>query len=135
MGNKRIFIDNKKCKKDDLCVKICPSGLIVRDFPDGFPIMKVDNDDLCMSCGHCVAICPHGALNHSDVDLAKCPSAIKDLNINIDQTTQFLRSRRSVRYFKTKPVDKHIIEQLIQIGRYAHKYRSRTPFSNESCLG
>ena len=77
-------------------MKICPGGLILRDLPDGFPIMPVSNSDMCMSCGHCIAVCPYGALNHSDVALEKCPPVNKELSINFEQAVQFLRSRKSV---------------------------------------
>ena len=119
MGDKKIFVDQGKCRKDDLCVKICPGGLISRAHPDGFPEMRQFDDGMCMGCGHCVAVCPHGALTHSDVRSDKCPPVKKELSINMEQTIQFLRSRRSIRFFKDKSVEKDKIESLIQIARYA----------------
>ncbi len=119
MGYKKIFIDKNLCNKDDLCVKICPGNLISRTRPDGFPVMNAIDDDLCMGCGHCVAICPHGALSHSEVNLKECPPVKKELFINPDQTIQFLRSRKSIRFFKDKPVEKEKIQRLIHIARHA----------------
>ena len=93
-------------------------------------IIKLENDEgpkivpggdaFCLRCGHCVAICPHGALSHQDVPLEKCVPLHKDHAINTDQAIQFLRSRRSIRSFKDKPVEKATLKQLIEIGSYAH---------------
>jgi len=41
------------------------------------------------------------------------------LSITSDQAVQFLRSRRSIRYFRNKPVEKNTLQQLIEIARYA----------------
>ncbi|MCX7347580.1 MAG: ATP-binding protein, partial [Alphaproteobacteria bacterium] len=43
----------------------------------------------------------------------------KDLQISEEQAVQFLRSRRSVRFFKKQPVEKEKLQRLIEIARYA----------------
>jgi len=32
---------------------------------DGFPLVAAEMEAFCLKCGHCVAICPHGALDNS----------------------------------------------------------------------
>jgi nitroreductase len=76
-------------------------------------------DDFCLRCGHCVAVCPHGALSHREVPLEVCTPIEKELVISHEQAVQFLRSRRSVRFFKDRPVEEETIRQLIEIARYA----------------
>ena len=66
-----------------------------------------------------MAVCPHGALSHSQVPITDCPALQKDLVINEEQAIQFLRSRRSIRFFKDRPVGKGTIQKLIEIARYA----------------
>jgi nitroreductase len=73
----------------------------------------------CLVCGHCVAVCPHGALSHTQVSLEDCSPIEKELVINEAQVVQFLRSRRSIRLFRDKPVEKEKIKRLIEIARYA----------------
>ena len=85
------------------------------DVPEIIP----GGEDFCLTCGHCIAVCPHGALRHSLIPLEECPAIDKALIINDEQAAQFLRSRRSIRFFKDKPVEKEKIRKLIEIGRYA----------------
>ncbi|BBO72456.1 nitroreductase [Desulfosarcina alkanivorans] len=73
----------------------------------------------CIACGHCVAVCPHGALRVTGVAIEDCPEIKKDLVLSRDQAGQFLRSRRSVRCFKDKAMDRGILKQLIETARYA----------------
>jgi nitroreductase len=72
-----------------------------------------------MTCGHCVAVCPHGALSVAGVDVEDCPPINKELVLSLGQAEQFLRSRRSIRLFKDQAMDRKTLEQLIAIARYA----------------
>lgn len=101
-----IGIDRQKCKKDGACAIECPTAIIQLQQDDGYPDMVKGGENLCLRCGHCVAVCPHGALSHQHVPLEECPSINKKLMLNEQQTVQFLRSRRSVRVFQDKPVKK-----------------------------
>jgi nitroreductase/ferredoxin len=113
-----LNIDIKKCKKDGLCVRDCPTT-IIRLPENGVPSVDPRDEGSCLECGHCVAVCPHGALSHTRIPLAASPFIQKDLRISEAQAAQFLRSRRSVRHFLDKPVEKEKILRLIEMGRYA----------------
>jgi nitroreductase/NAD-dependent dihydropyrimidine dehydrogenase PreA subunit len=114
-----LIINENKCKKDGICARECPMVLINLKDGNGFPEMVQGGEDICNSCGHCVAVCPHGALNHAWVPIENSPTIEKELDINVDQAVQFLRSRRSIRFFKKQPVEKEKLQRLIEIARYA----------------
>lgn len=114
-----LIIDEKKCKKDGICAAECPAAIIRLTGKDGFPEMVQGGEQGCLVCGHCVAVCPNGALSHRLVPIEGCPEINRDLIINEEQAVQFLRSRRSIRLFKDKPVEREKIQRLIEIGRYA----------------
>jgi nitroreductase/NAD-dependent dihydropyrimidine dehydrogenase PreA subunit len=114
-----LTIDETKCKKDGLCARECPMVIIKLKDGDGFPELAPGGEKACNNCGHCVAICPHGALNHAGVPAEGSPLIQKDLEINEDQAVQFLRSRRSIRSFKDQPVERETLQRLIEIARYA----------------
>ena len=114
-----INIDKDKCKKDGLCAAECVVGLIQLVSDDAYPEMVPDGEAFCFRCGHCVAACPHGALDHEEIPLTKSPPIKKESLINEDQAVQFLRSRRSIRSYKDLPVEKEKIQRLIEIARYA----------------
>ena len=114
-----LTIDHEKCKQDGLCAADCPMGIILLAGKGHYPEISPESESMCIRCGHCVAICPHGALDHSEVPLAACTPIDKTLAISPLQAEQFLRSRRSVRQFKDKPVEKATLQQLIETARYA----------------
>ena len=122
-----LTIDETKCKKDGLCVRECPMVIIKLKDGDGFPELAPGGDAACNDCGHCVAICPHGALDHARVPRESSPLIRKDLEINEDQAVQFLRSRRSMRSFKDQPVEREKLQRLIEIARYAPTGGNRQP--------
>ena len=114
-----LIVDEKKCKKDGICVGECPMGIIKLKDGDSFPELIPGGEQICLVCGHCVAICPHGALSHALTPVEACPVIDKNLVINEEQAVQFLRSRRSIRLFKEEPPEKEKIKRLIEIARYA----------------
>jgi len=114
-----LKIDESKCKKDGICVTECPVRLIQFKDGEGFPEMVPGGENLCFLCGHCVAVCPNGAISHEQVPIENCPPIKKDLLIDEEQALQFLRSRRSIRVYRDKPVEAEKIQRLIEIARYA----------------
>ena len=114
-----LVIDESKCKKDGVCVSECPAAIIRLKGSDACPHVRPEDEAACILCGHCVAACPHGALNHSRIPAEGCPSIQEGLMITHEQAVQFLRSRRSIRRFKDRAVERHKISRLIEIARYA----------------
>lgn len=114
-----LIIDKSKCKKDGICAGECPGGLIKLQEDTGYPAIIPGGVRGCNLCGHCVAACPQGALAHSDIPAEDCPGIKPELSINEEQAVQFLRSRRSIRVYQDKPVEKEKITRLIETARYA----------------
>jgi nitroreductase/NAD-dependent dihydropyrimidine dehydrogenase PreA subunit len=114
-----LTIDETKCKRDGICAAECPRRIITQLDSKSFPQIAETDEAYCMSCGHCVAVCPHGALSVPGVDIEDCPDIIRDLALSWDQAKQFLRSRRSIRVFKDKAMDRETLEMLIETARYA----------------
>ena len=48
-------VANGKCTSCGICAKECPAGAISKDDP------KVTDKETCISCMHCVAVCPQKA--------------------------------------------------------------------------
>ena len=114
-----LKVDETKCKKDGICANECPMVIIRMQDGETYPEMVPGGEQACLVCGHCVAVCPHGAMSHVRVPVENSPLIEKDLVISQDQAIQFLRSRRSIRHFKDQPVSKEDIQRLIEIARYA----------------
>ncbi len=114
-----LIIDQRKCKQDGFCARECPTSIIRLKEKETYPEIISGGEPSCLECGHCVAVCPHGALSHSRISIEECPPIEKKLAIDQDQAVQFLRTRRSIRVYKDMPVEKDKIQQLIEIARYA----------------
>lgn len=111
-----IQIDAERCQKCGTCVQICPN-IFAQDAKRTLPHLL--DTAHCIECGHCVAICPGEAISHSSF----LPDLIHPIQLeilpNTAQLMELLRSRRSIREFRNKPVDRALIEQMIEGARFA----------------
>lgn len=111
-----ITIDPKKCRKDGLCAVVCQK-VFVRETAGDTP--KVARPELCHSCGHCVLICPAGAIRHEEHP----PGLVHEVRTHVlpsyDQVLEMMRTRRSTRTFFDRQVEKEVIEKVIDAARYA----------------
>jgi nitroreductase/NAD-dependent dihydropyrimidine dehydrogenase PreA subunit len=114
-----LIIDESKCKRDAICVRDCAAVIIQLSGGKGFPEITPGGEPMCLECGHCVAVCPHGALSHRRISIESSPLIKDELRIGEGQAVQFLRSRRSIRHFLDKPVEKEKVQRLIEAARYA----------------
>lgn len=122
-----FVVDSKKCKKDKLCVAVCPMGIIELKQGSSVPTPADGADKLCRRCGHCVAICPQGALSHRDMTPEQCSSIRKDKQPGPEQVEQFLRSRRSIRVYQDKAIDRDTLTKLVNIACFAPSSHNTQP--------
>lgn len=124
---KLFIVDEKLCKKDGICAAECP--VMVIDFSDvkKVPIPVEGAADICINCGHCVAVCPHSALTHTFLSPQDCLDVNKDMMLDETATEHFLRYRRSIRSYKNKPVENEKLEKLIHISSYAPSGHNSQP--------
>lgn len=126
-------VDESKCNKCGLCIENCPFRAWEKDAND-IPVMKEKYE--CFSCFNCKVACPNDAISivdtyhvdggywkTEDVPLpARMPLDPKDEFGNPSEWTnveKLVFNRRSVRNFKDKPVPEHIIQRIIEAGRFA----------------
>ena len=114
-----ITIDEQKCKRDGICVAECPMHIIAQPDKDAPPQTVEGADELCINCGHCMAVCPHGALSLRGADPDTLAPVLRDAMPDPVHMDNFLRARRSVRQFKDKPVPREVIEECLEAARYA----------------
>lgn len=114
-----LVIDQERCKRDGICVKECPAQVIAMADKDAFPSEIEDAEEFCINCGHCVAVCPHGALTLLTMPLDACPPLQKDLLPGPEAMRRLLLARRSIRQYKKTPVPHDLLADLIDTARYA----------------
>jgi len=115
-----ITINRQLCRGCGSCVEVCKdSGLVIREGkaePSDEPIFG------CIGCGHCMAICPSGAIlirgrALSPEDLIPLPEDSE--TPSWQSMYNLLLKRRSIREFTGEPVERELIEKVIDAARTA----------------
>jgi len=132
-------IDKCKCHGDGLCAKVCPRSLIIFKEDRKIPLPVLGFKRLCIKCGHCVAVCPSGALSLPSMKPEDCTPIDNSLKASPEQLAQFMKTRMSVRVFKKEPVQHEVLEKLISLSDYAptglnHRQVNWTVFKNPEDL-
>lgn len=111
-----IKVDEGLCIGCGSCIRACPGSLITKE---AYPVPIPNAWDLCIDCGHCVAICPTEAMHQRSMGPEDCEPIDIHLIPKWDRVRQYLISRRSVRSYIRKPVEKDRILQLLDVARWA----------------
>jgi nitroreductase/NAD-dependent dihydropyrimidine dehydrogenase PreA subunit len=112
-----ITIDEKKCTMCGLCARACPVGIIVLDEGSPGTIDKIEKG--CITCGHCVSVCPTAALSHCRMSPGDCSPIAPDWRLTPKRMEQLVKGRRSIRRYRPEPVDRAVLETLLDMVRYA----------------
>ena len=110
-----ITIDEKKCTNCGLCIPVC----VRRILQEGERSAEIIDPAMCLYCGHCKAVCPTDApqFSEGDEEFRSVPS--KEEIPSPAPFFRFLRSRRSLRLYQDRPVEKEKLKMLIEAGRFA----------------
>ena len=124
----RLFsVDPEKCNRDGICVETCPMQIIALKDSEAVPEPTEDADSFCVNCGQCVAVCPTGAFSLKTMTPETCPSINREWLLDGERAEQFLRSRRSIRTYTDKTVDRELLVRLIKIARCAPSGHNTQP--------
>jgi len=113
----RIEIDRGICDREGLCAQVCP-WVLGQESPNSVPTVAHPHE--CILCGHCVAVCPTGAITHLDMDAKNFLPTQPGQIVSPDTLQLFLRRRRSVRnYNQRRKVKRSVVEKMIGVARYS----------------
>lgn len=108
-----IQIDEKKCIGCGACEKDC--------FFQAIQVKENKANVLkdCFHCGHCVAVCPAGAVSMPDYPMEDVKEyRAEDFSMDAEQLLNFIQFRRSVRQFKKKSLPHAEIARILEAGRF-----------------
>lgn len=112
----RFKIDTALCTSCGLCSAECPSLII--DGSKGIPFIKDGKEGNCIRCQHCLAICPTSALSIHGKDPKDSMLVSKEIP-QAASMERLIKTRRSVRKFVERTLDKDVIDELLQTSAYA----------------
>lgn len=110
-----VSIDYEKCTGCSLCVQVSPRCFSMT----GDKVTLLVDEASCVLCGHCVAVCPSGALTHHVMDMGNFLDVSERPLMDTDDFIQLIRERRSHRAFLDKKIPKEHLKKLIDTVRYA----------------
>jgi len=105
------------CTQCGTCVATCPAAVFVQKNGQGVP--EVVRKASCIACGHCAAVCPVDAVDHSKFPEGTLLPINRTAIPSCEQTMELLRSRRSVRVFSDKPVQREELVEILEAARMA----------------
>ncbi len=115
----KVTIDSERCKKDGLCAMICPDAVIQQNEKATVPKISDEHMARCIACGQCMAICRHGAISHSEFPATTIKPIQFEQMPTTEQVLALLKTRRSIRAFRDKPLAKDTLETIINGARFA----------------
>lgn len=109
-----IRIDERRCIRCGLCERDCISGVFVLDGDLPIPL----HPERCNRCSHCIAVCPKRAVLHDGFPAAP-PRRVQRRYLLSRAYRETAMSRRSIRRYRGEPVPRELIEELLDLARYA----------------
>jgi len=106
---------------------VCPNRIIQRRTNNDYPACVEGGAEICIDCHHCVAACPGGALSVGGIGRNDCLEFDKGIAIRFDQIAHLVRTRRSIRHYSDKPLEDQMIEQLLDVARWAPSAKNGLP--------
>ncbi len=122
-----ITVDPERCERDGICADVCPARIIELPEDGRPPFVSETLEGFCIGCGHCVAVCPVGALDHEQMKSDACPPVRREIIPDRETAAHFLRARRSIRAYRDRPVEKETLEKLIGTAAHAPSGHNRQP--------
>jgi len=108
----KIIIDQNKCTGCGDCATDCTRHTLeMRDSK----ARVLDGD--CLLCGHCLAVCPAGAVRMEGIGDEILEADDAAWRLDADALKAHLKMRRSIRQYKQIPVEREKIEAIIEAGR------------------
>ncbi|MBN2054739.1 nitroreductase family protein [bacterium] len=115
----KATVDHSACILCGRCIEICPGKCLV--MKDRLIENRVSNLG-CIGCGHCMMVCPEHCISItgrdiSSADLVELPAP--DSVASVEALEALLQTRRSVRFFKDRPLEPFLLDRIVAMAATA----------------
>lgn len=110
---KEHLINPATCTNCERCIAVCPAMILTKD-PSGNVCFNPDRISLCVYCGHCMAMCTSDAISITGIE---DPGNFREMPASVpghDELMNLMLTRRSVRFFKEKPVPREAVDKILE---------------------
>lgn len=110
MAEQLHVVELETCTGDGLCAAVCPEDAL--EMVDEKAATVETRADSCIFCGQCVAVCPTESLKMPELPMEDF-HRLEKIPFGYYEFLDFLKLRRSVRVFKDRPVERGVIEKIL----------------------
>jgi len=108
-------IELERCTGCGTCALICPDKLIEVDKSAKKAALINEHSTYCIACAQCMAICPDKAIFINDFTYEKDLYPLEKPFPAVETVEAFFETRRSIRNFKDKPVEREKLEKIAEM--------------------
>jgi len=105
------------CQGCGLCVSVCPASVPhLVPGPAGRQVAELRAERLfaCVVCGHCMAVCPTQSVRVAGLSYEDDFYALPDSPIDGQGWFDLLATRRSIRVFQDRPVEREAVVKILE---------------------
>ena len=111
MNDQLHVVKLETCNGDGICAEVCPENAL--ELVNHKAATVESRAGSCIYCGQCVAVCPTESLQMPKLEMADF-RRLQKRPFDYDEFYEFLRLRRSVRVFKDQPIERDVIEKVLE---------------------
>jgi len=123
----KIIFNRYQCVQCGQCTLVCPNRIFLRKTAGDYPACVEGAEELCIGCYHCLAACTGKALTVGGIGSSECLEYDKNVAIRFEHIAHLVRKRRSIRRYSDKPVKDQVIDQLLDVARWAPTAKNGLP--------
>ena len=91
-GNQPVWINTNNCKACDICVSVCPAGVLSMVYEDSSTLgamISIDHPESCIGCNDCELNCPDFAIFVAD------KKELKEAGVSFAKLTDDAKARQA----------------------------------------
>lgn len=120
-----IRFNSNKCNQCGQCIKACPFTVLTME--KDCLAMILDKEKYCIDCFHCISICKQKAVSAEGIPAIDVRVDKALAGNGSDIIANYVRSRRSVRKYNDKMINKEIIQAILQNAEWAPSAKNQHP--------
>lgn len=111
MNKLEFIVDKDKCIRCGACIEDCVANVL--GWQNNLPAVIPEQEESCIQCQHCMAVCPTAALSIFGLNPEKSMSVKESEWPTMEQMEKLMRGRRSTRKYRQESVDADLLDRIM----------------------